>query len=148
MEYTELFNDIRKIIESDYSGFIDKKSKIETDKYVEMIKGVRTDNEFLEVVDNYLHQFKDHHLRVYSTNETVMNYGVRLRRYEDSLYVTDLFGVNDFKVGDRIVKFDGASISELSSKYDNLFYSPLKERQNWRPLLKNFNNLHIISFHY
>lgn len=59
MGYTEIFKDIIRIIESDYSGFIDKKNTIELEKYVNTIESVKTNSEFLECVDSYLHQFKD-----------------------------------------------------------------------------------------
>lgn len=100
--YSKIFQELVNIMHHDYAGFIDKKGWDNPKPYENKIKslenkGELTANQFSEIVQDYLLDFKDHHLffnLIKSNSQKEYDNGFRARRYMDKLYVTAVTNEN------------------------------------------------------
>ena len=137
-KYIEIANKIENIVRNDYSGCLDKKSIIDANKII--LKENITKSNFSKSVSKYLRLFKDNHLILVNNSNEVFSNGFATRRYEEKLIVTEVFQDIDLEVGDEISHLDDMHIKDLELKYKDYFYSEIKERQIWTPIIKKFKN--------
>lgn len=129
----QIFEDIQKIMNEDYAGYIDSKHLNHLENYT--IHKDMSEQEFEETIQDYLLDFNDGHLSFHAKNTQIPYLGFSVRRFEDALYVTSAAEEKRLKVGDRIMLIDGTSISELAEKYKKRLKDDVPERQSWFAVL-------------
>lgn len=158
--YTEIFQEIVNIMHHDYAGYIDKKGWDHPEAYKDKIKdlenkGELTTNKFSEMVQDYLLDFKDHHLYFHlikSDSNKEYDNGFRVRRYKNRLYVTAITKEHRLKPGDAIIALDQIPVSDLTEKHRRDFMESKAEREDWRKVISKYHVPEIIdsdgSFHF
>lgn len=137
--YTKIFDEVIDIIHKDYAGFEDKKGWDQPELFKRKLeeKGNSiTPVEFVEIVRDYLVDFKDHHIHFVRGNMGEMvEREFKVRRYEDRLYVVSVHSDSNLTVGEAIVELDGLPILELRKRYARYLNENHVERENWNPIL-------------
>lgn len=113
--YSEIFTEIVSILHHDYAGCHDKKGWENPEYYAKKINILEAKNEltpalFVEIAQDYLLDFKDRHMYfILSNSVNQKNYtnGFKVRRYHDSLYVTEIETKKGFKKGKESFRWMG-----------------------------------------
>ncbi|TVT27750.1 hypothetical protein FO441_08570 [Salinicoccus cyprini] len=142
--YKEIFDEVVSIMQNHYAGYIDKKGWDNPEKYIRMVEDLeecdKNDQAFIDIVQSYLLDFKDRHVFFIKSEESKLkdsDVGFKVRRYEESLVVTEVMDDARLKVGQKIESLDDRSIEELSESYQKQLYFETNERQKWNELLLN-----------
>ncbi len=148
--YKEVFEEVVSIMQNDYAGYIDKKGRDAPEQFRRMIEeleeGHDNDQAFIDIVQSYLLDFKDHHVFFIKSEESELkdrDVGFKIRRYEDHLVVVEVLDDDRLEVGQRIGCLDGIPIKELSGRYQRQLYFEADERQKWNGLLLNHDTFEI-----
>ncbi|MBN8210550.1 hypothetical protein JI666_17475 [Bacillus sp. NTK071] len=140
--YLTIFDDIIQILHHDYAGCVDKKGwdspYYYRDKLIHMQEeGAISDQTFVELVEDYLLDFKDLHMSFKKTGEEKERntIGFNVRRYEDSLYIVASLKEKRLQPGDFITALDGLSITQVVETHKRSLMEVKAERENWNTLL-------------
>lgn len=137
----DIFNDIQKILQVDYAGYLDKKNINHPENY--MIDNNMSDREFEETIQDYLLDFQDGHLWFFNKNKTLPNRGFFVRRYKNILYVTDSPQEKRLVKGDKICKIDGQYITSVAIKYEKRLEEKDFERQQWDAVIRRSDTIEV-----
>lgn len=151
--YAKTFQELVNIMHHDYAGCIDKKEWDNPKHYEKEIKSLESKSEltanlFLEIVQDYLLDFKDPHLffnLIKSTSNKEYDNGFRVRRYKDKLYVTALTTETRLKLGDAIISLDHIPVLELVGKHQRELREPKAEREDWRKVIPKYNFVEVME---
>lgn len=146
-----ILEEIIDIMQNDYAGWQDKQGWGQPEKYLQQVDQLEEEGKldaaaFSKVVENYLRDFKDKHIffkNLSSSTSPATEVGFRVRRFEDSLYVTHVTQSKRFQVGDRIDSLDGLSIPELTEKHAHIFNEPHPEREDWNLVTKLYDTADV-----
>ena len=130
-----IFKEIVHIMHHDYAGWKDKQGWDRPGYFSEKLR----DDEFTDVVKEYLLDFRDKHIYFTDVNaerNVDQDRGFKVRRYEDKLYVIEAGAEDRLKKGMAFVTLGGLSIMELKDKHDRLLAENKAERENWAPILR------------
>ncbi|MDP4552843.1 S41 family peptidase [Alkalihalobacillus macyae] len=149
--FVTIFDEIVQILHHDYAGCIDKKGWDSPHDYRNKInklqdQGGLNNHTFVELVEDYLLDFKDLHMSFRATNkaEEAMSYvGFTIRRYEDRLYIISSTKENRLKPGDCITALDGISISKLVETHKRRLMETQAERENWSSILTRYGTAQV-----
>lgn len=130
----DIFNDIQKIMQKDYAGYIDKKEVNHPEKY--RISNDMSDSEFEKIIQDYLLDFQDGHLWFLNKDTELPDRGFSVRRYKNVLYVTESNQEQRLLIGDKIIAIDGENISDLAKKYWKRLEEKSPERQRWNAVIR------------
>lgn len=139
-----IFNEIVHTMHLDYAGFKDKQGLDNPDRFLKKIQQLKESNlltreRFIEIVKDYLVDFNDQHIYFYdgdsSVNTNLQDRGFRVRRYKEHLYVTQVHGEENLKVGMFFKSIGGLTIPELQEKHHRLLNENHPEREKWMPIL-------------
>ena len=130
---SEIFEDIVYTLKHDYAGFEEKIDCHQPD--LATITDDMDDVDFLKAVQRYLYAFNDGHLSFGSTSVKLPFRGFRVRRFEQSLYVTEILGENRLQIGDQIISINNETISQVANRYAVYLQSDINERQLWNNVL-------------
>ena len=122
----EIFKDIQKVKKTDYAGYVDKRNINHSEKY--HVDNSMSDREFVETIQDYILDFNDGHMWFNGRNYTLPNIGFKVRRFENSLYVTEVKQENKLQVGDEITKIDNVEISKIGETYSKQLEESIFER--------------------
>ncbi|MBS4173526.1 S41 family peptidase [Bacillus sp. FJAT-49736] len=145
--YQEIFQEIVSITQHDYSGCEDKKGWDNPDVYAKEIESLEVKNEltptqFVKIVQDYLLDFKDHHMSFrHITNENQKQYdsGFKVRRYNDRLYITAVSNETRLEKGFSIVSLENKSIPELLEIHKRRLGENNQERENWDKIIREYS---------
>ena len=126
---TQIFDELIKIMKTDYAGYLDKKHINRPENY--LIIEDMTDKDFVETIQSYLLDFKDGHLSFNAKKAVIPNRGFKVRRYQNALYVTEVTNETRLQIGDAILEIDGLTIEEFEMLYSKILEDPVHERQYW-----------------
>ncbi|MUK89364.1 hypothetical protein GMD78_13430 [Ornithinibacillus sp. L9] len=151
--YISIFQEVVDIMHHDYAGWIDKKGWDRPEKYEENIrylekKGELTAETFVEIVQDYLLDFKDHHMNftlVKSDQQKEYDNGFRVRRYEDHLYIISVGREERLKPGNVITHLDNTTVPELVKKHQRELMETKAEREDWRAIIKKYSVATVIN---
>ena len=149
MKYSSIFKEIITIIENDYAGAIDKKSWANAEDYLQEIIALEsnyelTDEIFDSIVTRYLLNFDDNHLNFITKNTQTyetLYCGFSVKRWNDSLYISNTIDETALPLGTEIIAIDGTSINELSDKNSDVLRDTISERQRWSAVLNKATNI-------
>lgn len=145
MEY--IFKEIVDIMHRDYAGFNDKFGWDNPKGYFKKIQRLKEKNQLtrdalVEIVNDYLIDFNDHHI-YFNDNNAILNKsvdrGFRVRRYKESLYVTQVHKEKELKTGMTFISIGGYTIPELEEKHCRLLKENHPERENWMPIFSLYD---------
>ncbi|GEN84796.1 hypothetical protein SLU01_31080 [Sporosarcina luteola] len=136
----KMFKDIIDIMHNDYAGFEDKRGWDRPELFLQRImeNDQLTKKQFKEIVDEYLLDFNDRHIHFImedTEEEKAQNRGFKVRRYEDSLFVTEADAEKRLKPGVRFISLGGKSIPELKELHARRLNESHQEREDWTSLL-------------
>ncbi|MBB4826885.1 hypothetical protein HNO89_004169 [Sporosarcina luteola] len=142
--------EIVHIMHNDYAGCLDKKGWDSSDAFLEKVQQGNnlSSKEFLALVDDYLLDFKDQHLYMVADGKSVerpRTRGFSVRRYEDRLYITKVDSDNRLVPGMHFISVGGFSIRELREKHHRLLSENHPERENWSPILFQYEEGVVID---
>src|SRR5699024_4043874 len=151
--YVKIFNEVVNIMHHDYAGYLDKKGWDEPEKYKEYIKELDcnqelNDERFVEIVQDYLLDFKDTHMSFSKLNqkgEKSFDLGFNVRRFEDKLYVTAVGNERRLKPKDTIISLNNISIPKLVVKHQREFMETKAEREDWRRIIQKYTTAEVIN---
>ncbi len=140
----ELYSQIVRILRQDYAGKELCGERFDPRYYTQAIgqaaKDERLDRlQFFRYVNQMFAAIGDRHLAMELQEEGYEPHspGFKVRRFEDSLIVTEVSAETRLRVGDVITHVQGGRPSEhRKSIQKNLFYSDTPEREDWSGLLK------------
>lgn len=138
----EIFKDIQSVIKTDYAGYVDKRNINHPEKY--HVDNNMSDREFVETIRDYILDFNDGHMWFIGKNYSLPNIGFKVRRFENSLYVTECKQENRLQVGDEITKIDNVEISKIGEIYSKQLEESIFERQQWNLLLRKFSEVEVV----
>lgn len=149
--YIDIFDEVVDIMQNDYAGHMDKKGWDFPDRYREDIQDLSNQHQlndytFINIVNDYLLDFKDPHMFFIAKNEhskTNKDIGFKVRRFNDVLYVTEVMSETRLNVGDRIIAIDKLSVSELSLKHKRELRDEIPERQRWESIIEKYDTIYI-----
>lgn len=148
MNLLKFFDEIVNIMQNDYSGCVVKKDWSNPEVYREKLtelegKNMLTREKFKEIVDDYLLDYKDHHVGLLDKNSKANNFslGFNVRRFGNKLYVKEVWEEDTgLKVGDAIIEIDGQPIDKVAEKNMKVLFNQSNERQLWRNVLARFHS--------
>ncbi|QHE52772.1 S41 family peptidase [Pontibacillus sp. HMF3514] len=140
--YRKVFNEIVDIMHNDYAGCEDKADWDQPDFYLGQIKDI-DDNKFVDLVQEYLLDFKDLHTGFDYINKPKKDIGFTVRRFEDHLYITSIKKEERLKMGDKVIALDGKGISEIAKENEKQLRTDVHERQKWESVLSLFQKAEI-----
>ncbi|MFF2753098.1 S41 family peptidase [Psychrobacillus sp. NPDC058041] len=149
--YKEIFEEIISIMHEDYSGCIDKQGWDNPNNFREIIKNKNNSfapNEFIELVKDYLLDFKDNHIHFKCSNqnqEPQQERGFKVRRFKDKLYVISVRNEENIALGSAISALDGVPIMELREQYSRILNENHVEREQWNPILIKHETCTIVN---
>ncbi|WP_040224768.1 S41 family peptidase [Bhargavaea cecembensis] len=151
--YTEIFRELVNIMHHDYSGYIDKKGWDKPSPYEDRIRSLESNNDlmvsdFLEIVQDYLLDFKDPHLSfglIEKHSQEEFDNGFRVRRHKDKLYITAITNENRLNLGEVILSLDQLPISELIEKHQRELMETKAEREDWRRVIPKYNLAEVMD---
>ncbi len=122
MKFHEIFKEIVSITHQDYAGWDEKKGLDYPKMYMNEIIALENQDlldsrKFKEMVDQYLLAFQDRHMYFVHTDfqkAKDVTCGFRVRRFENTLYVTQTQGEERFPIGTKIISIDGRMIEMIS----------------------------------
>ncbi len=148
--YLEIFSEIIAIFHEDYAGCLDKKGWDHPDVYLNQIKRIKDRNEmnddkFVEIVKDYMLDFKDLHMVFRCTGQTNQDHyvGFTVRRYKDSLFVITSDKEMRLKTGDVITAVNDKSILGLVKTHSRQLMESVAERENWNAILSQYNYIEV-----
>ncbi|TKD72145.1 S41 family peptidase [Pseudalkalibacillus hwajinpoensis] len=143
--YLTIFEEIVQTLHHDYAGCIDKKGWDSPNFYRNKIsriqeQGNMTDHTFVEIVEDYLLDFKDLHMsfRKSGQDQSINYVGFNVRRYEDSLFVVSNTKEKRVQPGEYITALDGISIPQLVETHKRRLMETQAERENWSSILTRY----------
>ncbi len=137
MSFEQIFSAVTTIVRDDYSGYPDKEEWGIIEPYAAQITDIMDRDDFLDIVNHYLRQYKDGHLKLLDKRASKTNStGIKVRRYNDTLVVTQASSESGFEVGDVILALDNRSIQETAVMKKDYFMSEVSERQDWNRVLQ------------
>ncbi|MBU9675149.1 hypothetical protein KQ939_17550 [Planococcus sp. CP5-4] len=137
----QVFQDIQKIIQEDYAGYMDVTHLNHPEKY--RITNDMSEQEFEETIKDYLLDFQDRHLIFILKKSSSPSVGFLVRRFENALYVTQLEGETRLQIGDKIVQLDGMDIPEIENRYKKTLMDQMAERQLWNRVVYKMKTIRI-----
>ncbi|GAA3716697.1 hypothetical protein GCM10022378_03650 [Salinicoccus jeotgali] len=142
--YCEVFDEIISIMHNDYSGHLDKKGWDNPEKFKSKIlnmtaDGSLTQDKFVEIVNDYLVDFKDKHVYFTIKNNEIRDIGFRTRRFKNRLYVTKSDDNTDLETGDAILALDYEPIGDLAVRHSRELLDSIHERENWTPIISKYS---------
>lgn len=143
-KYRSIFNEIVEIMHNDHAGCKDKAGWDQPDIYKEQLVDI-DDNQFIDIVQGYLLDFKDLHTGFKHINKEEMNIGFTVRRFQDHLYISSSKREERLNTGDKIVALDGNGISKIAQIYEKELQTNVYERQKWESILLSFNKAEIVT---
>jgi len=151
--FKEIFQEIVSICRHDYSGCEDKKGWDNPGVYAKAIQVLEEKNEltpakFAEIVQDYLLDFKDHHMFFkLITNEAQKQYdvGFKVKRYEDRLYITSVGEEKRVKKGHAIISLENKSIPDLLEIHKRRLAESSAEREKWEPIISQYSYCEVID---
>lgn len=151
--YSEIFTEIVSILHHDYAGCHDKKGWDNPEYYAKKINILEAKNEltpalFVEIAQDYLLDFKDRHMYfILSNSVNQKNYtnGFKVRRYHDSLYVTEIGKEKRLQKGERIISLDGFEIINLLEKHKRMIAENHPEREKWDPIIIQYSSCQVVD---
>ncbi len=153
MKFSEMFKEIVSILHHDYAGWDEKHGWDYPEMYLDEIidlenKDLLDSRTFKEIVDQYLLAFQDRHMFLVHTDfqETkAETCGFRVRRFENTLYVTETRGEARFPNGTKIVSIDGKTIESMSDLERNALREGYPEREYWGSIVDRATTIEIIN---
>lgn len=139
---TEIFEKIQEIIQNDYAGFQSKAHLNKPNQY--RVTNEMSESAFEEMIQQYLLDFNDGHLWFKSKRSVLPYRGFAVRRYEDTLYVTESPKESRLAIGDAIIRVDDQEIEALSKKHHKILQDSVHERQRWDLVLSRAEKVTII----
>ncbi|MET3576577.1 S41 family peptidase [Bhargavaea ullalensis] len=142
--YEKIFKEIVSMMHHDYAGYTDKKGWDNPEFYEKEIQVLENRNEltplkFVDLVQDYLLDFKDPHLFFNLTEpEQEVDHGFRARRYQDKLFVTSLSGETRLTPGDAILSLDHIPVQELAETHRRELMENKAEREDWRQVIPKY----------
>ncbi|ALC91792.1 hypothetical protein AM500_19885 [Bacillus sp. FJAT-18017] len=151
--YRSIFEEIVSITNNDYAGCLDKKGWDNPDSYRNILAALEERNKllperFADLVSDYLLDFMDSHMYfklVHSKENKVYDNGFRVRRYQDRLYVTEVWAEGGLEAGDAIIALDGMPVPHLVEKHKRELMTDVAEREHWRQVVKNYSICHVLD---
>lgn len=145
--YLIIFDDIVSILHNDYAGCLDKKGTDNPSLYRSEIKrnieqGKMSDDKFSEIVQEYLLDFKDHHMNFIYGNKSE-DVGFKVRRYHDLLYVVSNEQENRVKPGYAITALDEKPVLDVVEIHKKQLMETDAERENWSSILPLYNSVQV-----
>lgn len=128
-------------MQKDYAGCIDKRTVNHPEDYT--VSNDMNDLKFEETVQDYLLDFNDGHLWFSSKDSTLPNRGFSVRRYENALYVMESNQEQRLFIGDKILRIDGESISNLAIRYYKRLEEKVPERQRWDTIIRRSESVQV-----
>ncbi|MGP4079431.1 S41 family peptidase [Pseudalkalibacillus sp. R45] len=148
--YLTIFDEVVRILHNDYSGCVDKEGWDNPSFFRDQIKKLNveenSDITFVQIVQDYLLDFKDLHMSFKYTGEnknTHYDVGFTVRRYNDLLYIVATGKENRVKPGDAITALDGIAITDLVGIHKRRLMEKEAERENWNDILSMYNSASI-----
>ena len=138
---TEIFEKIQEIIQNDYAGFQSKAHLNKPNQY--RVTNEMSESAFEEMIQQYLLDFNDGHLWFKSKRSVLPYRGFAVRRYEDTLYVTESPKESRLAIGDAIIRVDDQEIEALSKKHHKILQDSVHERQRWDLVLSRAEKVTI-----
>lgn len=146
MTKTEIVKTIIDICQKDASFCFDFKGG-DSQSFLSEITDDMPDRDFLFSVDRYLATFKVWgHLYFYKKN--LRTYiGFHVRRYDNSLFITQAEKELPFSKGDEIVAIDGLTIEKAAEKFAVFFDcdSPDRQGERWETVIANADVITVRS---
>ncbi|MGE8202956.1 S41 family peptidase [Heyndrickxia sp. NPDC080065] len=151
--YYEIFQEVVSITHHDYSGCLDKKGWDNPEQYLKEIRILEekkelTPTKFVEIVQDYLLDYKDHHMYFkLSSNSDEKRYdiGFKVRRFDSSLFITEVGKETRVKKGQAIVSLDNIPILDLVNKHKRTLLENTAERERWSPILEQYNFCELVD---
>lgn len=149
--YKEIFQEIVSICHHDYSGWEDKKGWDSPDVYTKAIQVMEEKNEltpvkFAEIVQDYLLDFKDHHMffkLVTNENQKQYDVGFKVKRFEDRLYISSVGKESRVEKGYSIISLENKRIPELLELHKRRLLENNQERENWDTIIREYSYCEI-----
>ncbi|MFN8577037.1 MAG: S41 family peptidase [Candidatus Sericytochromatia bacterium] len=142
MSLLSVFDEIVSIMHNDYAGIIEKNGCDKPELYKEKLVALEKENNltrenFYDIVQEYLLDFKDKHISLINKNKEVpqITTGFKVRRFKDALYITQITEEEKLKKGMKIISLDNKEIKELAESNRNLLRSDIEEREDWDKVL-------------
>ncbi|WP_165964785.1 S41 family peptidase [Periweissella cryptocerci] len=129
----EIFADVVALMTTDYAGL--KENQVDPGTFTARITEAMDDTEFEYVVQDYLMAFPDGHVGLTVNDGASAGIGFGVRRFQNSLVVTDVFDDERLHLGDMIVAIDEESIETLGNQHAAEL-DPILHRQTWKWLLQ------------
>lgn len=143
MRYSNIFQEIVSITQTDYAGYDEKRGWDNPDWYLNEIERLEsqetmTPQLFMDMVNDYLVDFQDSHMYFLLSETDVKAYtpGFKVRRCENGLYVTETGKETRLEKGAQILSIDGIGIEEMSRSKQRMLWEPHPEREDWSNILK------------
>ncbi|MCF6136555.1 S41 family peptidase [Pseudalkalibacillus berkeleyi] len=150
--YLAIFDEIVDILHHDYAGHIDKqgwdKPYIYRERLIELIdQGECNEQTFLELVQDYLLDFKDFHMgfRFQGDQGKTQDVGFTVRRYQEQLHVVSTSYEEKVAIGDIIHSLDGVPVKQLVGQHKRILIEENPERENWESVLKKYRTAQIVK---
>ena len=146
MKKTEIAKTIIDICHEDASFCFDIKGG-DPQSFLSEITDDMSERDFLFSVDNYLATFKVWgHLYFYKKNLRIY-IGFHVRRYDNSLFITQAEKELPFSKGDEIIAIDGLTIEKAAEKFSVFFDCDPSDRQGerWETVIANADVITIRS---
>ncbi|WBW99574.1 S41 family peptidase [Oceanirhabdus sp. W0125-5] len=147
MNYLEIFNDVVSIMREDYSGCLDKKGWDNHERYREFIKVNKelTDEEFSDLVNDYLLDFKEPHMWFRFKGAKNNNRGFKCRVWNNRLFVSEISESEEIEIGDEIIALDQKNILEVIKESGRRNYGEKPERmKRWNQVFQKYNTCTIL----
>ncbi|GIO27281.1 S41 family peptidase [Ornithinibacillus bavariensis] len=151
--YLEIFQEIVHMMHNDYAGYIDKKGWDNPQEFEKKImnleySGELNTNLFAEIVEDYLIDFKDPHLFFQiskSDEQKEIDYGFRVRRFKDKLYITSVSKEQRLKLGDAIISLNNIPIQDLVERHQRELMETKAEREDWRKIIQKYSIAEVLD---
>ena len=146
MTKTEIAKTIIDICQKDASFCFDIKGG-DPQSFLSEITDDMSERDFLFSVDKYLATFKVWgHLYFYKKNLRIY-IGFHVRRYENSLFITQAEKELPFSKGDEIIAIDGLTIEKAAEKFSVFFDCDPSDRQGerWETVIANADIITVRS---
>ena len=141
--YKERMTAIARAIHKDYAGGKDRSAFDKAGVYANMmaqtfVKGNLNTATFVSIIHQFLGEYGDRNLRLIvkpDDSYQPSTVGFHVRRFGDELIVTECFGEDRLKPGDRIIKINRRDIGIYARGCGNWLYGDTPEREFWGGVL-------------
>jgi C-terminal processing protease CtpA/Prc len=138
-----IFEEVVHIMHNDYAGWRDKKGWDSPEFFLEKIRTLEEKNEltsdtFTAIIEEYLADFNDKHIYfmdLKSLAQTEKDCGFRVRRFDQRLYVTEVYQETKLSVGMSFHSLGGHTVSQLKEKHTRFLSENHPERENWNKIV-------------